>query len=143
VYYGDGDRDGRQHLSSAIPQHGRPDADAVEQATANAGFFGAAGSARLYGARPIMDPVCTATSPSTVEAQGGGAPPFSLLNWIEAPSSRWRNQPSRPSAAATLEFVGCPNRKILAYLRRDERETILVVAQTLVAGVDAAGGASI
>src|SRR5207247_9719903 len=26
-----------------------------------------------------------------------------------------------------LEFVGCPNRKVLAYLRRDDRETILAV----------------
>src|SRR5207247_7151066 len=28
----------------------------------------------------------------------------------------------------SLEFVGCPNRKVLAFLRRDDRETILVVA---------------
>jgi maltose alpha-D-glucosyltransferase/alpha-amylase len=28
----------------------------------------------------------------------------------------------------SLEFVGCPNRKVLAFLRRDEHETILVVA---------------
>ena len=28
----------------------------------------------------------------------------------------------------SLEFIGCSNRKVLAYIRRDERETILVVA---------------
>ena len=28
----------------------------------------------------------------------------------------------------SIEFVGCSNRKILAYLRRDEKETILIVA---------------
>ena len=27
----------------------------------------------------------------------------------------------------SLEFMGCPNRKVLAYLRRDDRETILIV----------------
>src|SRR5207247_4437636 len=27
----------------------------------------------------------------------------------------------------SLEFVGCPNRKVLAYFRRDDRETILIV----------------
>ena len=39
----------------------------------------------------------------------------------------------------SLEFVGCPNRKVLAYLRRDDRETILVVAN--LSRSRAAGGA--
>src|SRR5207245_10527450 len=52
--------------------------------------------------------------------------PFSLLNWMKRMIAMRRQH--RVFGRGSLEFVGCPNRKVLAYLRRDERETILVVA---------------
>ena len=51
--------------------------------------------------------------------------PFSLLNWMKRLIALRKQH--RVFGRGSLEFVGCPNRKVLAYLRRDDRETILVV----------------
>src|SRR5213595_3441583 len=86
------------------------------------GGFSRADPARLY-APPIMDPVYGYQA-INVEAQERY--PFSLLNWMKRLIAMRRQH--RVFGRGTLEFVGCPNRKILAYLRKDDRETILVVA---------------
>ncbi len=70
-----------------------------------------------------MDPVYGYQS-INVEAQERS--PFSLLNWMKRLIAMRKQH--RVFGRGTLEFVGCPNRKVLAYLRRDDRETILVVA---------------
>src|SRR5205809_3332710 len=87
----------------------------------NAGFS-RADPARLY-APPIMDPVYGYQA-INVEAQERY--PFSLLNWMKRLIATRRQH--RVFGRGSIEFVGSPNRKILAYLRRDDRETILVVA---------------
>ena len=87
----------------------------------NAGFS-RADPARLF-APPIMDPVYGYQS-INVEAQERY--PFSLLNWMKRLIGMRKQH--RVFGRGSLEFVGCPNRKVLAYLRRDERETILIVA---------------
>jgi maltose alpha-D-glucosyltransferase / alpha-amylase len=87
----------------------------------NAGFSHA-DPARLF-APPIMDPVYGYQS-INVEAQERY--PFSFLNWMKRLIATRKQH--RVFGRGSLEFVGCPNRKVLAYLRRDERETILVVA---------------
>jgi maltose alpha-D-glucosyltransferase/alpha-amylase len=86
------------------------------------GGFSKADTARLF-APPIMDPVYGYQS-INVEAQQRY--PFSLLNWMKRLIGMRKQH--RVLGRAPLEFVGCSNRKTLAYLRRDERETILVVA---------------
>jgi maltose alpha-D-glucosyltransferase/alpha-amylase len=86
------------------------------------GGFSRADTARLF-APPVMDPVYGYQS-INVEAQERY--PFSLLNWMKRLIAMRRQH--RVFGRGALEFVGCPNRKILAYLRRDEDETILVVA---------------
>jgi maltose alpha-D-glucosyltransferase / alpha-amylase len=86
----------------------------------NAGFS-RADPARLY-APPIQDPVYGYQS-INVEAQERY--PFSQLNWTKRLIAM-RNQ-HRVFGRGTLEFVGCSNRKVLAYLRRDDKETILIV----------------
>jgi maltose alpha-D-glucosyltransferase/alpha-amylase len=86
----------------------------------NAGFS-RADPARLY-APPIQDPVYGYQA-INVEAQERY--PFSLLNWMKRLITM-RNQ-HRVFGRGTIEFIPCPNRKILAYLRRDEKETILIV----------------
>ena len=86
------------------------------------GGFSRADPARLY-APPIMDPVYGYQA-INVEAQERY--PFSLLNWMKRLIAMRKQH--RVFGRGSLEFVGCPNRKVLAYLRRDERETILVVA---------------
>jgi len=86
----------------------------------NAGFS-RADPARLF-APPIMDPVYGYQS-INVEAQERY--PFSLLNWMKRLIATRKQH--RVFGRGSLEFVGCPNRKVLAYLRRDERETILIV----------------
>ena len=53
--------------------------------------------------------------------------PFSLLNWMKRMIAL-RTPASACSAADRSSSSAAPNRKILAYLRRDDRETILVVA---------------
>jgi maltose alpha-D-glucosyltransferase/alpha-amylase len=85
------------------------------------GGFSRADAARLY-APPIQDPVYGFQA-INVEAQERY--PFSQLNWMKRLIQMRRQH--RVFGRGSLEFVGCPNRKILAYLRRDERETILCV----------------
>ena len=86
------------------------------------GGFSRADPARLF-APPIQDPVYGYQA-INVEAQERY--PFSLLNWMKRLIAMRKQH--RVFGRGSLEFVGCPNRKVLAYLRRDERETILVVA---------------
>ena len=85
------------------------------------GGFSRADPARLF-APPIMDPVYGYQS-INVEAQERY--PFSLLNWMKRMIAL-RKQHSVLGRGA-LEFVHCPNRKVLCYVRRDEHETVLVV----------------
>ena len=118
LYYGDeigmgdniylGDRNGVR-----TPMQWSPDR--------NAGFS-RADPARLY-APPIQDPVYGYQS-INVEAQERY--PFSLLNWMKRLIAARRQH--RVLGRGTLEFVSCPNRKVLAYFRRDDKETILVVS---------------
>src|SRR3954454_7806524 len=86
------------------------------------GGFSRADPARLF-APPIQDPVYGFQA-INVEAQERY--PFSLLNWMKRLIALRRQHPV--FGRGSLEFVACANRKILAYLRRDDRETILVVA---------------
>ena len=87
----------------------------------NAGFS-RADPARLF-APPIQDPVYGYQA-INVEAQERY--PFSLLNWMKRLVATRKQH--RVFGRGTLEFVPCANRKVLAYLRRDDKETILVVA---------------
>src|SRR5437762_3271472 len=86
----------------------------------NAGFS-RADPARLY-APPIQDPVYGYQS-INVEAQERY--PFSPLNWNKRLIAMRKQH--RVFGRGTIEFVPCANRKILGYLRRDEKETILIV----------------
>ena len=86
----------------------------------NAGFS-RADPARLY-APPIQDPVYGYQS-INVEAQERY--PFSPLNWAKRLIAMRKQH--RVFGRGTLEFVPSPNRKVLAYLRRDDKETILIV----------------
>jgi maltose alpha-D-glucosyltransferase/alpha-amylase len=85
------------------------------------GGFSRADPARLF-APPIQDPVYGYQA-INVEAQERY--PFSLLNWMKRAVTLRRQHPV--FGRGSLEFVGCPNRKILGYVRRDARESILVV----------------
>ncbi len=85
------------------------------------GGFSRADPARLY-APPIQDPVYGFQS-INVEAQERY--PFSLVNWMKRLIAMRRQH--RVFGRGSLEFVPCSNRKALAYLRGDERETILCV----------------
>src|SRR5436190_1602563 len=85
------------------------------------GGFSRADPARLF-APPIMDPVYGYQA-INVEAQERY--PFSPLNWTKRMIAMRKQH--RVFGRGSLEFVGCANRKVLAYLRRDDRETILVV----------------
>jgi maltose alpha-D-glucosyltransferase/alpha-amylase len=86
----------------------------------NAGFS-RADAARLF-APPIQDPVYGYAA-INVEAQERY--PFSLLNWMKRLIALRRQHPV--FGRGSLDLVGCANRKILAFLRRDDRETVLVV----------------
>src|SRR5207244_9733982 len=86
----------------------------------NAGFA-RAGPARLF-APPTMDPVYGYQA-INVEAQERY--PFSPLNWMKRLIAMRKQH--RVFGRGSIEFVGCSNRKVLAYLRRDDRETILIV----------------
>ncbi|MBD0353846.1 MAG: maltose alpha-D-glucosyltransferase, partial [Rubrobacteraceae bacterium] len=118
VYYGDeigmgdniflGDRD-----SVRTPMHWTSDR--------NAGFSRAE-PARLY-LPPIMDPVYGYEAVN-VEAQGRSA--GSLLNWMRRLISV--RKANRAFGRGTLEFLHPGNRKVLAYLREYEDESILCVA---------------
>jgi len=85
------------------------------------GGFSRADPARLY-APPIMDPVYGYQA-INVEAQERY--PFSFLNWMKRLIATRKQH--RVFGSGSLEFVGSPNRKVLAYLRRDDHETILIV----------------
>src|SRR5262249_43687278 len=74
-------------------------------------------------APPIQDPVYGYQS-INVEAQERY--PFSQLNWTKRVIAMRKQH--RVAGRGSLEFVGCSNRKVLAYLRRDDRETMLIVA---------------
>jgi len=87
----------------------------------NAGFS-RADPAALY-APPIMDPVYGYQS-INVEAQERSA--FSLLNWMKRMIALRKQY--RVFGRGSLEFLHPPNRKILAYVRALEEETILCVA---------------
>jgi maltose alpha-D-glucosyltransferase/alpha-amylase len=87
----------------------------------NAGFS-RADPARLYAA-PIMDPVYGFQAVN-VEAQERSA--YSMLNWMKRLIGL-RKQ-SKVFGRGTLEFLPVQNRKILAYLRRYEEETVLCVS---------------
>src|SRR5437762_3119331 len=86
------------------------------------GGFSRADPARLY-APPIQDPVYGYQA-INVEAQERY--PFSLLNWMKRLVATRKQH--RVFGRGTLEFVPCANRKVLAYLRRDDKETMLIVA---------------
>jgi maltose alpha-D-glucosyltransferase/alpha-amylase len=85
------------------------------------GGFSRADTARLF-APPIQDPVYGYQA-INVEAQERY--PFSQLNFMKRLIAMRKQH--RVFGRGSLEFVGCSNRKIFAYLRRDERETILCV----------------
>mgnify|MGYP003693779249 FL=1 len=85
------------------------------------GGFSRADPARLY-APTIQDPVYGYQA-INVEAQERS--PFSPLNWMKRLVAMRKQH--RVFGRGSLEFVGCPNRKVLAYVRRDDRETILIV----------------
>jgi maltose alpha-D-glucosyltransferase/alpha-amylase len=86
------------------------------------GGFSRADTARLT-APPIVDPVYGYQA-INVEAQERY--PFSLLNWMKRIIALRRQH--RVFGRGSIEFVNCANRKILAYVRRDANETVLVVA---------------
>jgi maltose alpha-D-glucosyltransferase / alpha-amylase len=86
------------------------------------GGFSRADPARLF-APPIMDPVYGYQA-INVEAQERY--PFSHLNWMKRLIAMRKQH--RVFGRGSLELIYGPNRKVLAFLRRDERETILVIA---------------
>src|SRR5437763_3248806 len=94
----------------------------MQRSSARNAGFSRADPPRLY-APPIMDPVYGYQA-INVEAQERY--PFSLLNWMKRLISTRRQH--RVFGRGSIEIAGCANRKVLAYLRRDERETILIVA---------------
>jgi maltose alpha-D-glucosyltransferase/alpha-amylase len=87
----------------------------------NAGFS-RADPARLY-APPIMDPVYGYQAVN-VEAQERS--PFSLLNWMKRMIALRKQH--KAFGRGAIRFVPADNRKVLAYARTYENETILVVA---------------
>jgi maltose alpha-D-glucosyltransferase/alpha-amylase len=86
----------------------------------NAGFS-KADPARLY-APLIMDPVYGYQA-INVEAQERY--PFSLLNWMKRLIALRKRH--TVLGRGGLEFLPCSNRKVLAFVRQDERESLLVV----------------
>ncbi len=87
----------------------------------NAGFS-AADFARLY-APPVMDPLYGYQAVN-VEAQRRD--PSSLFHWLRRLIALRKR--SRTLARGSLELLEPANRKVLAYVRRHDDETILVVA---------------
>jgi maltose alpha-D-glucosyltransferase/alpha-amylase len=86
------------------------------------GGFSRADPARLF-APPIMDPVYGYQA-INVEAQERY--PFSLLNWMKRLIAMRRQH--RVFGRGSMEIIYGPNRKIVSFLRRDDQEIILVVA---------------
>jgi maltose alpha-D-glucosyltransferase/alpha-amylase len=119
IYYGDeigmgdniylGDRDGVR-----TPMQWSPDRN---------GGFSKADPARLV-LPPVMDPLYGYEAVN-VEAQGADA--HSLLNWTKRMLAL-RNKHAAAFGRGTQRFLSPGNRKILAYLREYEGETILCVA---------------
>ncbi|MET0163555.1 MAG: maltose alpha-D-glucosyltransferase, partial [Vicinamibacterales bacterium] len=87
----------------------------------NAGFS-RADAARLY-APLITDPVY-GYSAVNVEAQERA--PFSLLNWMKRLIALRKQH--RVFGHGAIEFVSSPNHKVLAYVRLDNEDTVLCVA---------------
>jgi maltose alpha-D-glucosyltransferase / alpha-amylase len=119
IYYGDeigmgdnfhlGDRDGVR-----TPMQWSPDR--------NGGFSGAADPATLV-LPPIMDPLY---GYEAVNVESQSRDPHSLLNWMRRILAVRRQH--RALGRGSLRFLYPKNRKILAYLREYEGETILCVA---------------
>jgi maltose alpha-D-glucosyltransferase/alpha-amylase len=86
------------------------------------GGFSRADTARLF-APPVVDPVYGYPS---INVEALERSPFSLLNWMKRIIALRREH--RVFGRGTLEFIPCSNRKVLAYLRRFEDETVLVLA---------------
>ncbi|HJU16105.1 MAG TPA: maltose alpha-D-glucosyltransferase [Stellaceae bacterium] len=86
------------------------------------GGFSRADPPRLY-LPPIMDPVYGFMAVN-VEAQSRS--PSSLLNWVKRLIAARRSR--RAFGRGTLRFLYPSNRKVIAYLREYEDETILIVA---------------
>jgi maltose alpha-D-glucosyltransferase / alpha-amylase len=86
------------------------------------GGFSRADTARLF-APPIVDPVYGYQS---INVEALERSPFSLLNWMKRLITLRRQH--RVFGRGTLSFVPCSNRKVLAYIRRFEDETVLVLA---------------
>jgi maltose alpha-D-glucosyltransferase/alpha-amylase len=86
------------------------------------GGFSRADPARLY-APPIMDPVYGYQA-INVEAQERA--PFSLLNWMKRMIGLRKQSPV--FGRGTIEFLPAQNRKVLAYVRKYQEDTVLCVA---------------
>jgi maltose alpha-D-glucosyltransferase/alpha-amylase len=86
------------------------------------GGFSSADPARLY-APPIMDPVY---GYQALNVEGQERAPFSLLNWMKRMIGLRKQSPVFGRGA--IEFLPAQNRKVLAYVRRHQNETILCVA---------------
>ena len=86
------------------------------------GGFSRADPARLY-APPIMDPVYGFAAVN-VEAQERS--PFSLLNWMKRMIALRKQH--NVFGRGTIEFLPAHNRKVLAFVRRYDDETVLCVA---------------
>ena len=87
----------------------------------NAGFS-RADPARLY-APPIMDPVY---GYQAINVEGQERAPFSLLNWMKRMIGM-RKQ-FKVFGRGTIEFLPAQNRKVLAYVRKFEDDTVLCIA---------------
>jgi maltose alpha-D-glucosyltransferase/alpha-amylase len=94
----------------------------MQWSTDRNGGFSRADTARLY-APPIVDPVYGYQS-INVEAQERY--PFSMLNWMKRMIAMRRQH--RVFGRGELTIIYGANRKIFSFLRRDDQETILVVA---------------
>ena len=86
------------------------------------GGFSRADPARLF-APPIMDPVYGFQA---INVEAHERSPYSLLNWMKRMIGL-RKQ-THVFGRGSIEFLGARNRKVLAYVRKHNDETILCVA---------------
>jgi maltose alpha-D-glucosyltransferase/alpha-amylase len=86
------------------------------------GGFSNADTARLH-APPIMDPVY---GYQVINVESQERAPFSLLNWMKRMIGLRRQFPV--FGRGTIEFLPAENRKVLAYVRAFEGDTVLCVA---------------
>ena len=86
------------------------------------GGFSRADPARLF-APPIMDPVYGFQA---INVEAHERSPFSLLNWMKRMIGL-RKQ-TQVFSRGSIEFLRARNRKVLAYVRKHNDETILCVA---------------